>query len=123
MELNLENFAIVEVSHLQQGSLAEFIQQLDQLLQRNQPFVLIRDLKSKFNEPSPSQAQWKQTIQWIKANTQALSLVQGWIEIAEEKVDPMFLDRDQKIWKISFYQVQTQEEAILLSQKLLSSSF
>ncbi|MEN5171356.1 hypothetical protein ABE427_01270 [Acinetobacter higginsii] len=123
MELNLENFPIVEVSHLQQGSLAEFIQQLDQLLQRNQPFVLIRYLKTKFNEPSPSQVQWKQTIQWIKANAQALSLVKGWIEIAEEKVDPMYLDRDQKIWKISFYQVQTQEEAILLSQKLLFLTF
>lgn len=123
MELNLEDFPLVEVSHNHQGSLTEFIQQLDQLLKRNQPFVLIRDLKSKFNEPSPSQELWKKNIQWIKANTQALSMIKGWIEIVEEKVDQKFLDRDQKIWKISFYQAQTKEEAIILSQKLLSLSF
>ncbi|NIE95256.1 hypothetical protein F3J02_01955 [Acinetobacter sp. Tr-809] len=121
MELNLENFPTVEITHQHQGSLIDFIEQLDQLLQKQQAFVLVRHLQSKFNEPSPSQDQWKQAIQWIKAHTQALSIVKGWIEITEMEIEESYLLRDQKVWKIPFYKTDSFDEAMQMSHRLLNT--
>ncbi|VXA58353.1 conserved hypothetical protein [Acinetobacter proteolyticus] len=122
MELNLENFPTVEITHQHQGSLIDFIEQLDQLLQKQKAFVLVRHFQSKFNEPSPAQEQWKQAIQWIKAHTQALSIVKGWIEITEMEIEESDLLRDQKVWKIPFYKTDSFDEALHMSKSLLSVS-